>query len=388
MIHLSPNQKASYDRKSFSPTRLTVARQLRGFTKKALAERSGVSAPAITQFETATNNPTLDTVHEMALALDFPFEFFFGPELDLIAEGALTFRSRRSMTASLRAKAAAASALVVDVISPAIRQKFRLPKVDVPDLSEHSPETAATLLRCHWQMGHGPIANTVHLLESRGVEVYWVREEASSLSAFSWWKNDQPFVMLNAASPSGDRGRFDAAHELAHLVLHRNEAELDSRKVESEADCFAAAFLLPADQFRRESPRLPMLGQFRALKKRWGVSIAAMVRRSRDIGIFTDWQYECACKDIATMGWRMSEPWHIEREQSQVHTVVFEKLLGKDITPERFARELCLPLQQLEILIPVATKFHEKNVYVDDEYSLNKLWQIDAERREADSSYD
>ena len=359
---------------SFSPTRLTVARRMRGYTKKALADMIGLTAPAITQYESDLNPPSDDTLHHIARVLDLPFEFFVGPDLNVIDDEALTFRSRRSMTAILRGKAASLAMIAESLIAPAIRNRFRLPQSDLPDLAEHVPEEAASLLRCQWQLGYGPITNMVHLLESRGIEVFWLNENASSLDAFSWWENDRPFVMLNSAKPAGDRGRFDAAHELAHLVLHRREKDLDSRKVETEADSFASALLLPAEQFRQECPRQPIMQQFRPLKKRWGVSLAAMVRRCRDVGVFSDWQYECACRDIAKNGWKMNEPWPVAREQSQFHQAVFERLLQRDITPERFAEDLGLPLSQLQILVPVVAKMLDGE---EDKYSLVKLREMD-----------
>ena len=54
---------------------------------------------------------------------------------------------------------------------------------------------------------------------------------------------------------AGIRIRFDAAHELAHLVLHRwiEQAELADpktlKRIEAEADRFAGAFLLPRKSF-------------------------------------------------------------------------------------------------------------------------------------------
>ncbi len=58
--------------------------------------------------------------------------------------------------------------------------------------------------------------------------------------------------MFLSTDKSGERGRFDAAHELGHLVLHgehedpRREDEISQRPcAEAEANRFAAAFLMP-----------------------------------------------------------------------------------------------------------------------------------------------
>jgi Zn-dependent peptidase ImmA (M78 family) len=43
---------------------------------------------------------------------------------------------------------------------------------------------------------------------------------------------------------SAERSRFDAAHELAHLVLHIHGMTSGGRDIEREADMFASAFLI------------------------------------------------------------------------------------------------------------------------------------------------
>ena len=371
---------------NFEPSRLKVARQLSGVTRKSLADIVDMSAASITLYENGTKAPTEQTMIRVANCLGFPLDFFYGHQLDVIDADGVTFRSRRSMTSSLRERAVAHSVIATDIISPALREKFRLPEPDIPDLSEHSPERAAELLRSHWRLGAGPISNMVHLLESRGVEVYWVNEKSDSVSAFSRRKNDRPYVFLNRNSQSGERGRFDAAHELAHLTRDRNERDLESRVVEAQADQFAAAFLMPPRQFAVESPRTPVLPNYFALKRRWGVSIAAMVRRSRDVGCISDWQYECACKEIAVNGWRKLEPHMLLRETSKAHETMLSLLERKGVGPEMFARENAIPLRELELLIPVAGQYHDRfelgmdAVDVDNDLSLERLRLVEIEK--------
>ncbi|MBK8210507.1 MAG: ImmA/IrrE family metallo-endopeptidase [Rhodospirillales bacterium] len=48
-----------------------------------------------------------------------------------------------------------------------------------------------------------------------------------TVSAFSFWEGGHPFIFLGADKQSAARSRFDAAHELGHLILHRGVAEED-----------------------------------------------------------------------------------------------------------------------------------------------------------------
>jgi Zn-dependent peptidase ImmA (M78 family)/DNA-binding XRE family transcriptional regulator len=346
----------------FEPTRLKLARLRRGFTSKALAAEVGVSAQAITSFESGSRAPSPQTVDSLSFALHFPRAFFLGDEVEVIGERVPSFRSRRSMTSKLRDKVLASGTIATGLISPAFRNRFVLPTLDLPDLSGEGPTESAEILRELWRLGRGPIKNMVHLLESKGVEVYWLDEPSPVVDAFSLWHGDQPFVILNANKPAGDRGRYDAAHELGHLVMHRYHDLVGDRNTEREADIFAANFLLPADQYKQETPRYPILERFFPLKERWGVSIGAMVRRSRDVGVFTEWDYIRACKDISRHGWRVSEPVPVERERSHLHRMIFDRLAGRQYFPADLARDLSVQFEDLADLVPVSREFDAKRV--------------------------
>ena len=61
----------------------------------------------------------------------------------------------------------------------------------------------------------------VELLESHGVLVFWTNVEGRALDAYCRWDGERPIVILNSHERSGERSRFNLAHELAHLLLHR-----------------------------------------------------------------------------------------------------------------------------------------------------------------------
>jgi Zn-dependent peptidase ImmA (M78 family) len=109
------------------------------------------------------------------------------------------------------------------------------------------------------------------------------------------------------------RRRFDLAHELGHLVLHQGigEDELEDKevfdRVESEANRFASAFLLPATTFPNEI-FTARLEAFVELKKRWKVAISAQIYRCSDLGLFTEYQILNMRKQMSARRWRKFEP--------------------------------------------------------------------------------
>lgn len=299
-------------------------------------------------------------------ALGFPAVYFTGSDLEPLAAEVVSFRSRRALTATLRDKVVERSKHASDLISPMLRTKFRLPACELPDFSNEDPETAARLLRETWQLGHGPISNVVHLLEAKGIEVYWLAEDSPCVDALCFWRHERPFILLNTFKEAGERGRFDAAHELAHLVLHRSELVLDQTQ-EREADRFASAFLMPQEQFLLETRGLRTLDDLKRMKPRWGASVQAMVRRLYDLGALSKWAYESAFKELSIRGWRLNEPNRVAREQSHLHDLIFQRLSVFGEGPRIIAEEASLGLSDVLEFMPVGARFIKHD---DDEFLL------------------
>lgn len=328
--------------KGFVPSRLTVARQWRSLTMKGLAERLMVTPGAVTHFESGIASPSEDTVALIAKELKFPGRFFFEEKVEPIDPDAVSFRARSSMTARVRDRAQCALWFGAEKISPWLSMRFNLPETDVPDMARTDPQAAADDIRRHWQLGRGPINNVVHLLEAKGVDVYWLNEASPCVDGLSFWRDGRPFVALNSAKGAGDRSRLDAAHELGHLLLHRWDTPVGTPEQERAAYKFAAAFLMPGDAFGAEAPRFIDFGRYLRLKSRWGVSIAAAIVRSRDLGILTDWQYQSGFKEISRNGWRKTEPGGLSRETSALHPMVMSRLRRQGIGLFDFCGALAL----------------------------------------------
>lgn len=343
----------------FSPRRLTVARQRREYTKKDLAGAVNVTAQMVTFYEDGRHTPEVATARQIAEVLDFPLAFFYGDEVDAIPLDAISFRSRRAMTAKVRDKTTASGEVAASIVSPALARRFRLPLPALPDLHGETPEAAAQALRAQWGLGQAPVTNVVHLLESMGVQIYWFKEESPFVDAVSFWRDVQPFVLLSQRDRGGERARFDLSHELGHLVLHRRVENLDGQQIENEADRFASSFLMPADQFRAECPKFPTLNQLLNMKERWKVSLQAMVRRCRDTGVLSQWQYECAFRQISTNGWRVQEPGKLNWETSAIHKQVMDRLVDKRVYPEDLARDVHLTVDELAAYIPTINQYRQ-----------------------------
>ncbi|ABL01257.1 XRE family transcriptional regulator [Pelobacter propionicus] len=336
--------------KLFCPQRLTLARQKRKLTKTVLANSAGVVSRSISAYESGDTIPTSETIMALASALRFPAEFFFAPPISRPEVEAVSFRALSSMTAAKRDSALAAGALAVELASW-IEHRFVLPgwKLTDVDFRGYQPEAAAASVRSHWGLGERPIKNTVHLLEANGVRVFSLAEDCKEVDAFSYWQEATPFIFLNTMK-SGERSRFDAMHELGHLILHRHGGP-DGREAEHEADTFASAMLMPRSDVFAHAPKLATLPVIIQMKKRWAVSVAALNYRLHALDLITDWHYRTLCIQISENNFRSKEPDPCPRETSQLLQKVFAALKNDGVSRSDVATSLCMWTEDLDALI-------------------------------------
>ena len=162
--------------------------------------------------------------------------------MEVLTPEGVSFRSMSKMTAKQRDAAIAAGSIAY-LLTDWVDREFDLPETDIPDFGGAEPEVAAQSLRQYWGLGELPIKNIIHQLESKGVRVFSLAENCMEVDAYSVWRGRRPFIFLNTGK-SGEHRRFDAAHELAHLVLHRHAAP-NGHEAEKDAQAFAGAFLMP-----------------------------------------------------------------------------------------------------------------------------------------------
>ncbi|WP_198036888.1 ImmA/IrrE family metallo-endopeptidase [Nocardia sp. BMG51109] len=283
---------------AFDAGRLTQARQLAGLTKAAVAEQVGVSGAAVSQWESQTSPPRPDHLVRLAEVLDVPIEFFAGGRpFARLDSAAAHFRSLRSTRVCQRAKAVAFVEQVWE-LTYALEKRVQFPPVDLPgflpddtDRLPDTPAAAARSLRLHWGLGTGPIPHLVRTMERHGIVatmVSFADADTATVNAFSTSRMPRPLIVLTPdRSDDVYWHRFTAAHELGHLVLHRDAAPGDAQQ-EREADAFAAEFLTPAGQIHDQLPSRFDIKVLEQLGREWGVSLKSLVYRCRELGTISD----------------------------------------------------------------------------------------------------
>lgn len=300
----------------FDPRRLTLARWAAHLTKRELADRSGLSPASITQYEAGRTLPPKATLARLALALGMPVAYFVRQEGRRRPDPAARsfFRSLRSTPQRDRDRADAHAEHVFDLIDYLDRQ-LTLPAPTIPQITPASDdrieiEEIAEAVRENWQLPDGPIANVVRLLEAHGIIVARLNSGGSKLDAFSRWFGERPLVLLWADKGDKARSRFDAAHELGHLVMHSDPDPLD-RVQERQANMFASAFLMPAKQVAPFLPRrAPTIGGWSAVldsRRHWGVSAKALLYRARELGALNESAFRRAMMSYNKQGLQIKD---------------------------------------------------------------------------------
>ncbi|MCG9026736.1 XRE family transcriptional regulator [Laribacter hongkongensis] len=335
-----------------NPSRILFARERRGLTQIKLAQELEVDPKTVRNYENGKYIPDGEKLKKLAEILEFPVEFFFKDDPYQITDDAVSFRRLSRASNTLKKRAVNAGKMAFE-FNDWLEANFKLPQSELPDLSDLDPEMAASSLRKMWGLGEMPISNCIHLLESKGVRVFSLEIEAKEIDAFSVWKNNTPFVFLNTFK-SAEHSRFDACHELAHLVRDTHSMKLQNGEKsvhsEQEANDFSSAFLLPHESMITIKSMAKSIPFLMKEKKKWGVSLAALAYRLNKVGAYSEWEYRNICIFIAQNGFRTKEPDPMKKEGSLLFKKVFAALDKESINKTDIANALKFNRDDLEKL--------------------------------------
>lgn len=281
----------------FQKERLSQVLLARRLSQVQLAAMVGVSPATISKWRSGGQMPEREGLERLAAVVNVSPEWFTRPVPAKPTPP--LFRSNASAHVAARAMLGARLEWAQE-LAIAMAEFVDYPTLNLPGIEVRQPEAitnedierAAQACRERWRLGRAPIQDLA--LAAEGAGVILVREEtgAPQIEGLSAWSEalGRPFVLLSADKANGYRSRFDLAHELGHLVLHRHVQVLgDCHKLmEEQAHRFAGALLLPAESLASEV-RLPAtLDDLLLLKRRWGVSVAAIVMRLHALQLLGD----------------------------------------------------------------------------------------------------
>lgn len=305
----------------FVPARLTIARQSRGLKQKELAEILGGTPSMVSKWESGdyTHSPDSSQISAIATALSVKPSWFY-KAMPAQTEQATFFRSLKSELGIARDKTSAKLYFTYEIFSY-LSEKIEFPEVDIPDLmgdqdfrsvTAEDIENFANSLRDYWGLGDDPILDLMLLIENAGVAVAETYVDSAKLDGVSGWYGAQPVMLLAKDKQGGVRRRFDAAHELGHLILHQSVSKIELQEnltlIEEQAMAFAGAILMPASSFS-SGVGGTTLDDLADVKLRWGVSIGAMIKRLKALDLISSDHERNLWKYYSYRKWRGNEPY-------------------------------------------------------------------------------
>lgn len=295
--------------------RLIQARKMRGLSLRALAEKleGQVSHNALHKYEQGQMMPDSEVLMAVADALEQEVDFFFRePSLELKE---LQFRKASRLgakeEASIRERA-------VDFFERhreieellGIASQFENPLANRAIRNGEDVEEAAEQLRESWRLGEDPLPNVREMLEGKGIMVFEV-DAPESFNGFAGRADGHPVIVLARwLEENLPRKRFTALHEVGHLLLKLPE-KLPVKEQEAFCHHFAGAMLIPRRVFITEfggHRQRVSLEELANVKARYGMSIAAIMRRALNLELITPALYERFCIVSRKEGWHKKEP--------------------------------------------------------------------------------
>ncbi len=365
----------------FIGERLKEAREARGLTAIALADILSITRQAVSLYESGESSPQPDMLLRIADKLNLPVGFFLRP-ITQRNNNAIFFRSQSAASKLDRGRGNSRMKWLYEEIIPYLKKfvtfpEVELPSIDVPNdpmrLDDDAIEDIAIEVRREWGLGDGPISDVVLLMENNGFMCTRMDLGSPTLDAFSTVKQGQmpsvvdvtPYIILGSDKQSAVRSRFDASHEIGHIILHRkieanklnNRAEF--KVIEQQANRFASAFLVPRNKFADDF-NIATLNAFQTMKYKWLVSIAMFITRAYNLGFISEEHYHRLWINYNQRGWRKEEPLDdkLPIEQPLLLRRACKLIIESKIrTPEQLLSEIPLSPRDIEELMYVPPSY-------------------------------
>ncbi|WP_263352701.1 XRE family transcriptional regulator [Acidicapsa acidisoli] len=348
----------------FQTGRLDQILAARRLSQAQLAAMVGVAPATISKWRTGAQPPEREALDRLASVVNVSPEWFTRP---VVPKKSMTlFRSNASAHVAARNMLSARIEWAEDV-AVALSDFVDFPDLNLPTRNYENPEEittedieqAACECRELWRLGRAYIQDLALAAESAGVIL--IREETgvAQIEGLSTWSDclNRPLVLLSADKDNGYRSRFDLAHELGHLVLHRHikrPTEQERFKMlEQQAHRFAGALLLPADTLARDVRIPPTLDDLLLLKHRSGVSVGAIIMRLHAIELLDDAGKLALFKSRSYKWGAKSEPGDNDRapEQPRLLKRTIDLLVDEKVMPlESIPKHIGLSDSDVEML--------------------------------------
>lgn len=316
---------------SVNPNMIVLAREARGMTQQELGEKIRLHKANVSRLENGDTSVNEETLAALSDVLGYPPQFFFQP--GNIIPVNLSYRKRQIVPVKLINPIEAQINIIrrhVQFITRAMEKPLpQLPLFSVDE--KQTPARIASLVRKKWDIETPVITNLIKTVEQQGIIINSFDFGTERVDSRSMLTDDgYPMIFLNS-SLLGDRQRFSLAFELGHLIMHTFTNVPHDRDINHEANLFAAELLMPGKEIVKDfqkSLTLPLLGE---LKRKWKVSMIALLYRADDLNILTANQKRYLLQQFNQQKIRRREPLELDipKEKPQLIRHLLAQYMGK-----------------------------------------------------------
>jgi Zn-dependent peptidase ImmA (M78 family)/transcriptional regulator with XRE-family HTH domain len=289
-----------------------LARESRGFNQTELANKIGFTAAFMSKQERGDAPIAEDHIKAISENTHYPISFFY-QDGEIVPEN-IAYRKRETVAQKVLT-VVNARVNIVRLHVKQITEALNVPMPMIPTIQvteEMFPAKIAQEIRRVWGIRKGVIENLVDTTEQNGISVRAIdfgTERVDSRTVLT--DNKYPVIVVNKAL-LGDRQRFSLAYQLGHLVMHTYKPVDWNVDVGHEANLFAAEFLMPENEMRdafKDGVTLALLAE---LKRKWKVSMIALLYRADDLGFLTDNQKRYLVQQFNDKKIRRREPLELD----------------------------------------------------------------------------
>lgn len=337
---------------------MKLARNSRGLSQKDLSIKLGIKQGTLSKIENEFLSIDEDLVENFSKVLDYPKSFFYQKkEVHLI-----TGHYRKKITLSQKeVKKQQSKMTILEWHLEKMINSIELPEPNLPKWDcnfDGSPEICANYIREYWKIPRGKIENLTKFIENNGIVIIPMDlGKLDGLSVFS--QLGVPIIFVNKFM-SGDRHRFNLAHELGHLIMHFAQKIDDSRDIEEEAHLFASELLIPSREIKPHLSRVT-IEKLAELKRYWKISMQSILVKSyKQLSVLTQNQYHYLWKQMSYLGYRKKEPVFIPVEKAQlIREIIDLHLDDLEYSKSELSKLLNITEKEFEKLY-----FHDNNLRV------------------------
>ena len=308
--------------KNIDGSRLIFLRELNGYTLKDVANYLDVTPSYLSQLEKNKRKINFSFVMNASKIYNVPHSFLLSEENIPDVDNTIFFRKKAVVTRKIQ-RQAIQKARLYGYLEEKFSSYFNLDYFQLSQTSKKALnfqlidydyiDQVADKIRKKFNLGIGPISNAILLVERLGIRVAFADLSSYGIDSVTVKFNGHFIILVNSEITSSVRIRFNIIHELGHILFHSNYQAKDinnsnnHRRIESEADHFAGALLMPEKGLAIDMQYTNM-EYLKSLKKHWLVSLQALIYRGNEVGLISDQQALYLRQTIARNNWRKKEP--------------------------------------------------------------------------------